>query len=253
MEERVDFILVRPQHPGNVGGAARALKTMGFTRLVLVAPQCDPLDAEAVARASGAADLLQRATVVASLVDALRSVTLAAAFTARSREFANTFLTPERFVAEAKSHLSAMPEARVALVFGNEAHGLNNDEVWRCSFPVAIPTSPSYGSLNLASAVQVAAYLLARACSPDGEALLPHAAVPQPDAVPCTLAEIDGVVAHFLAVAAEVGFYDPQEPKRLEARLRRWLLRSRLERAEANILRGFLKRCGEMAKRRKSV
>lgn len=254
MRERVDFVLVRPQHPGNIGAAARALKTMGFSRLVLVAPLADPSDPVAIARASGAADLLAQARVVDTLQAALSDTVFAAAFTARSREYVAEFRTPEQVAKEVRAHLAADAAACVALVFGNESHGLRNDEVWQCSVPVAIPANPEYSSLNLAAAVQVAAYVLAQTLSDASDAqTLPHAVVPDPDTAPCTLAEIEGVVAHFLAVAAAVDFYDPKTPKRLEARLRRWLQRSRLERAEANILRGFLKACARKLKENPTV
>ncbi|MFN4022964.1 MAG: RNA methyltransferase [Hydrogenophilus thermoluteolus] len=254
MRDRVDFVLVRPQHPGNIGAAARALKTMGFSRLVLVAPLADPCDPTAIARASGATDLLAQARVVDTLDAALADTVFAAAFTARSREYVVDFRTPETLSQEVRALLEDNPAVRVALVFGNEAHGLRNDEVWRCSVPVAIPANPEYSSLNLAAAVQIAAYVLAQRLSDaDGARSLPVAVVPDPDTVPCTLAEIEGVVDHFLEVAAAIDFYDPKTPKRLEARLRRWLQRSRLERAEANILRGFLKACARRLNENQTV
>lgn len=246
MVDRLLFVLVSPQHPGNVGAAARAIKTMGFSRLALVTPQCDPCSPEAVARASGAADLLHAAPVFATLDEALAEVTLSAAFTSRSREYATPFLTPEAFAEAAHRTLSRHPTAQVALVFGNEARGLSNEAVWRCTHPVAIPANPAYPSLNLAAAVQIAAYVLARILTTHP---LPRAVVPEPDQVPCTQAEVEGVVAHFLRVAAQVGFYDPQTPKRLEARLRRFLARARLERAEANLMRGLFKACAQAAAR----
>lgn len=241
MRSSLRFVLVAPQHPGNIGAAARAIKTMGFDRLVLVAPQCDPLAPEAMARASGAADLLTNASVVSSIDEALAEVTLSAAFTSRSRSYTTPFLTPEAFAERALEALSGSPHAQIAVVFGNEAHGLPNEVVWQCTHPVAIPANPEYPSLNLAAAVQIAAYVLARTLT--DSVTLPRSILPDPDQRPCTQAEIEGVVGHFLAVAERIGYYDPRTPKRLEARLRRLFARARLEQAEANLLRGFFKAC----------
>ncbi len=241
MHSALRFVLVAPQHPGNIGAAARAIKTMGFDRLVLVAPQCEPLAPEAIARASGAADLLTNAWVVSSIDEALAEVTLSAAFTSRSRSYVTPFLTPEAFAKRALEELRSSPQAAIAVVFGNEAHGLPNEVLWRCTHPVAIPANPDYPSLNLAAAIQIAAYVLARTLA--DSAALPRAILPEPDQRPCTQAEIEGVVGHFLTVAERIGFYDPSTPKRLEARLRRLFARARLEQAEANLLRGFFKAC----------
>ncbi len=237
----VRFVLVRPTHPGNIGAAARAIKTMGFERLVLVAPQARPDHPEARARASGASDVLAKAEVYPTLSEAIASATLAVALTSRSREYANAFLPLPEASRRVVDHWRAHPNAaQVDWVFGTERTGLTNEEVWQCSLAAFIPANPAYPSLNLAAAVQIVAYQLALSW-PQQVSHQPAVSVPEPDALPCTEGQIDGVVRHWLQLAEAVGFYDPRVPKRLEARLRRLLHRARLERAEANILRGMAK------------
>ncbi|WP_142809110.1 RNA methyltransferase [Tepidiphilus olei] len=235
---RVRVVLCRPSHPGNIGAAARAMKTMGLSHLVLVAPRCFP-DAEATARASGAVDVLERAVVVDTLAEALAGTAVSVAFTTRSRTYVQPFRTPEESASEVLEVLQAVPDAQAALVFGNETNGLTNEEVWQCTFPATIPANPEYSSLNLAAAVQVACYVLARTC----EAFAPQASAiaDAPDFVPASHEAVEGLLAQWLTVLERLDFYDPAAPKRLEARLRRLLARARLERAELDILRGMLK------------
>ncbi|MET0205316.1 MAG: RNA methyltransferase, partial [Casimicrobiaceae bacterium] len=154
--QRIRVVLVRTSHPGNIGAAARAMLTMGLSQLVLVEPKRFP-DAEATALASGATSVLDGARVVATLDNALAGATLTIGLSARPREFAGRVL-PVRAAAS-----EAVAQARrgdVALVFGTEMSGLTNDELARCSAAATIPANPGYGSLNLAAAVQVAAYEL---------------------------------------------------------------------------------------------
>ena len=235
---RVRVVLCRPSHPGNIGAAARAMKTMGLSRLVLVAPRRFP-DPQATALASGAVDVLEGATVVETLAEALAGTVVSVAFTTRSRTYVQPFRTPEESAREVLQALQAAPDTQAALVFGNETNGLANEEVWQCAFPATIPANPEYSSLNLAAAVQVACYVLARTC----EAFAPQAGAiaDAPDFVPVSHEAVEGLIAQWLAVLERLDFYDPAAPKRLEARLRRLLARTRLERAELDILRGMLK------------
>lgn len=227
--DRVSIVLVRTSHPGNIGASARAMKAMGLSRLVLVAPLAFP-DPVADARASGAGDLLSGARVVGSLEEALQGVTLSAAITARRRERS----VPVQHAREAAVELIAHAEhGEVALVFGTETSGLTNDEVALCSMPVCIPTNPEFSSLNLGAAVQVLSYELRMA------ALVPT--VPpqvQPDLA--AFEDIEGFHAHLERAMTTSGFYDPANPKRLLQRVRRLFGRIRLEREEVNILRGIL-------------
>lgn len=227
--DRVSIVLVRTSHPGNIGASARAMKAMGLSRLVLVAPQSFP-DPVADARASGAGDLLAGARVVGSLEEALRGTTLSAAITARRRERS----VPVKHAREAASELLGHAEhGDVALVFGTETSGLSNDEVALCSMPVCIPTSPGFSSLNLGAAVQVMSYELRMA------ALAPSAPLPVQSEL-AAFEDIEGFHAHLERAMTASGFYDPANPKRLLPRLRRLFGRTRLEREEVNILRGIL-------------
>ena len=223
------IVLSRPSHPGNIGAAARAMKTMGFDDLRLVAPKSFPAP-EAEAMASGAVDVLAAARVFGTLEAALDDVVHAVGFSARPRDLSH----PVRALREAAPELLARAHAgRVALVFGNETFGLSNEELARCQGFVNIPSNPAYGSLNLAAAVQVACYELAT---------LPgrFAPPPQPEHAPATLEEVEALHAHFERAMVASGFLDPAQPKRLMERVRRLFARAGLERSEVQFLRGML-------------
>lgn len=229
--DRVRVVLSHTSHPGNIGAAARACKTMGLSQLWLVAPLRFP-DAEAEARASGASDLLATARVVDTLAEALTGTLAAVALTARPREIAAPQLAPR----EAAAHLLPLTASgEVALVFGNEQAGLSGDEVALCNLLCQIPTSPVYRSLNLASAVQILAYEMRLAASGGGD--LRSAG---PDLEAATFEEIEALHAHLLATMHALEFYDPANPRRLEPKLRRLIARAQPLREEVNILRGLL-------------
>jgi tRNA/rRNA methyltransferase len=233
------FVLVEPSHPGNVGAAARALKTMGFARLVLVAPRVANVknEPEAVAMASGADDVLASALVVDTLADALAGVHWSVALTARMREYGPPQLPPRG--AAARAHEFVHHGARhgdIALVFGNERTGLSNADVERCSALAHIPANPAYSSLNLAQAVQVLAYELRLAYSDDSPSPALEAA-----SASASSEEIEGMYAHLENALIELEFLDPANPKKLMSRMRRLFARSGLEREEVNILRGIAK------------
>ncbi|PRG17193.1 RNA methyltransferase [Burkholderia multivorans] len=232
------FVLVEPSHPGNVGAAARALKTMGFSRLVLVAPRVPHVqsDPEAVAMASGADDVLASAHVVSTLGEALSGVHWSIALTARTREYGPPRLAPRAAAAHACTQVE---RGDIALVFGNERTGLANEHVEQCSALAHIPANPAYSSLNLAQAVQVLAYELR-------VAFLEQASEPaqQPPADTGTLArsdEIERMYLHLENALIALDFLDPRNPKKLMPRLRRLFARTGLEREEVNILRGIAK------------
>lgn len=227
------IVLSHPSHPGNIGATARAMKTMGLRRLTLVAPRSFPHD-EAVARASGADDLLEGAVVCETLDEALRDAVLVAGVTARRRDLA----APFRWARDGATELVAATAGgtrEVALLFGNETAGLSNDELARCHLALTIPANPDYSSLNLAAAVQILCYELRLATT----AAAPGAP-PQGEFAPATGAEIEGFFAHFERIALANGFLDPANPGRLMPRLRRLFGRARLEHDEVSILRGFL-------------
>lgn len=229
--DRVRVVLSHTSHPGNIGGAARAIKTMGLARLVLVNPRRFP-DDDAIARASGAEDVLVNARVVGSLGQALEGCVLVAAVTARRRELS----APAHWVRDAASELmAAARHSEVALVFGNETSGLSNDEVALAHMPVMIPANPEYSSLNLAAAVQIVCYELRLAAADPG--------APPPvsgEGLPAPHEDVDRLVEHFERAMIGSGFLDPASPRRLIPRLRRLFARARIEREEVAILRGML-------------
>lgn len=231
--DRLRFVLVETSHPGNIGAVARAMKTMGFSRLVLVRPRfADALEQEeAIAFASGAQDVLAAAKVVETIDEALEGCNFAAALSARLREYSPPVMTPRTLAAHA-----AMESALdVALVFGSERYGLPNDIVEKCNALINIPANPEYSSLNLAQAVQVLAYELRLAAVGD---TLPATPIGfQGDAA--SLAQIDGMYAHLEQALIAIDFLDPDNPKKLMPRLKRLFSRTQLETEEVNILRGI--------------
>lgn len=223
-------MLVEPSHAGNVGAAARALKVMGFADLVLVRPRRRDVQhaAEAAAMASGAADVLGAARVVATLVEALDGVTIACATAMTPRDFGPPTHAPREL-------LPAIAAAghRVAFVFGTERTGLANDDVYRCHACLSIPTHPDYGSLNLAQAVQLIAYEWRQALG--GFAVTPRT----PAARWADAAAVQGLLAHWEQTLVQIGFLDPAAPKKLMPRLNRLANRAQLTEQEVHILRGI--------------
>lgn len=231
--DRLRFVLVETSRAGNIGSAARAMKTMGFADLVLVSPR-DPnalQDPEAIALASGATDVLANARIVESLDEALEGCQFSAALSARSREFSPPLFEP-RTLAE---HLSATTIRNAALVFGNERFGLSNEQVEKCSALVSIPANPAYSSLNLSQAVQVLAYECRMAAL--GGTRLSQASGFQGDLA--NAEQVEGMFRHLEQALIEIDFLDPSNPKKLMPRLRRLFARTGLETEEVNILRGI--------------
>jgi len=225
---RIRVVLSRPSHPGNIGAAARAMKTMGLARLVLVRPRKFP-DPEARAMATGAVDVLGSAQVCADLDAALEGTRFSVAMSARRRELSHP---PLEARAAAQELVRAAQRDEVALVFGNETVGLSNEEVMRCGRIARIPSDSVYKSLNLAQAVQVMAYEVRLA------ALDPGAAAPRIEYA--THEEIENFYLHLERSLTASGFLQAGNPRRLMDRLRRLFARARLEKVEVNILRGML-------------
>lgn len=224
------FILVNTSHPGNVGSTARAMKVMGFSDLVLVAPRfADVLvQEETVAMASGAADILVRARIVPTLTEALEGVTFACA----------TAMTPRDFGPPTRAPRELLPELaagghRVGLVFGSERYGLSNEDVYRCHACLSIPTHPDYGSLNLAQAVQLLAYDWRQALG--GFAVAARTV----DPALADASAVTGLLAHWERALTEVGFLDPAAPRKLMPRLNQLFNRAQLTTEEVHILRGI--------------
>jgi tRNA/rRNA methyltransferase len=222
----IRFVLCRPSHPGNIGAAARALKTMGFRDLRLVAPERFPAP-EAQWMATSAFDVLENALVYGTLEDAIKDCVHAFAMSARSREW-----SPQVFDVRTAATRAVEMAGPVAFVFGNETAGLTNEEMFACQSLVHIPASREFSSLNLAQAVQVVAYELHMAL----DVAIPFARVEKP----ATVEDLEGLYAHLEQAAAASGFMTPQS--RLRERWRRLFSRvPHLEREEVNIVRGLLK------------
>jgi tRNA/rRNA methyltransferase len=231
--KRLRFVLVETSRAGNIGSVARAMKTMGFSDLVLVAPRCaDPLhDPEAVAFASGAIDVLQGARIVGSVAEALEGCNFAAAVSARLREFSPPVWTPRALA----GHVAAQAALAPALILGNERFGLPNQVVEQCNVLINIPANPDYSSLNLSQAAQVLAYECRQAACGEPGTQLPVGF--QGEAA--SLAQIEGMYAHLQEALVEIGFLDADNPKKLMPRLKRLFARTQLETEEVNILRGI--------------
>ncbi|MCS6996947.1 MAG: RNA methyltransferase [Casimicrobiaceae bacterium] len=226
--ERIVIVLSRPSHPGNIGAAARAMKTMGLGQLRLVRPEVFPSEI-ATARASGASDVLETAQIYPTLAAAIADCTWVVGTSARRRDFVASVSD----VRTAARHcIGEALVGRVAVVFGCEMSGLDNTEVALCHRLAYIPTNPHYASLNLGSAVQVVCYELRMAAGLGGG----YDAAPQQ---PATQAEIEQMFAHLERALTQSGFFDPRHPRRLWPRLRRLFARTRLEREEVDIFRGI--------------
>lgn len=232
--DRIRVVLSHPSHPGNIGAAARAMKTMGLSRLLLVNPKCFP-DQQAVARAADAGDILTRAQVCGSLDQALAGAIHVYALSARHRNLG----PPAMPAREAATDIVAQAsDGEVAVLFGNETAGLSNAEVQRCQRTVFIPANLDYSSLNLASAVQLVCYELRLAVF-DGRPPVLTRAVPFASPL-APHQEVERFYEHLERVMVGSGFLDPQRPRRLLPKLRRLFGRAELESDEINILRGLL-------------
>lgn len=234
----VRIVLAATSHPGNIGSAARAMRTMGLSSLVLVNPRRFP-DPEATALASGATDVLEAARVVGTIEEALAGCVLTVGLSARPREFAGRVL-PVR--AAATAALSHVAQGDVAFLFGSEMSGLSNAELAQCGAVATIPSDPGYGSLNVAAAVQVMAYELRVAALGDEVWRAPRFE-------PATHDEIAALYRHGKESLTALRFLNPQRPKRLLPRLQRLFARAGLEKEEVNILRGILTRVDELVAR----
>ena len=223
------FILIGTSHPGNVGAAARAMKVMGFSDLVLVAPRFDDVlqQADAQAMASGAGDVLASARIVPTLAAALDGITYACATAMTPRDFG-----PPTFAPRALFEGLSQQRHRVAFVFGSERFGMANDDVYRCHACLSVPTVADYGSLNLAQAVQLIAYDWRQSLG--GFAVVGRTV----DARRADGAEQQGLLDHWQRVLVGIGYFDPLVPRKLMPRLQQLLNRAQLTMDEVHILRG---------------
>ena len=246
------FILIQTSHAGNVGGAARAMKTMGFDELVLVAPRWPNVlrREETIQRASGANDVLAKARIVDTLDEALDGVDHLCATAMTPRDFGPPTRAPREHFAQllmpAETAAPSTPSpGGVAFLFGSERFGMRNEDVYRCHACLSIPTHPRFGSLNLASAVQLIAYDWRQAL---GGFELPASTPQKPPADAKALA---GMLAHLEQALVAVDFLDPEAPKKLMPRLNQLFNRAAPSDEEIHILRGVAKAMLQMASQSK--
>lgn len=228
-------IMVETSHPGNIGAAARAMKTMNMSHLTLVAPQSYP-DPVAFARSSGAADLLEKAQVFATLPEAIEECQIVVGVTARTRKLSAPVVTPKQLIAQMdKKHRGL----QVGWVFGRERNGLSNEEIDLCNIVCTIPSNPEYGSLNIAAAVQILCYEWYASqtihTSNDEVELEERGSQLAP------VGEREGFYQHLWQSLTKIEFLDEVNPVPVQRKLRRLFDRARLSSEDINILRGILK------------
>jgi tRNA/rRNA methyltransferase len=250
---RTRFILIETSHPGNVGAAARALKVMGFDDMVLVAPRYANVlrKEETIQRASGANDVLDKTRIVGTLEEALDGISHVCATAMTPRDFGPPTRSPRehfdlllgRSLTKTASEIVKPAEAisSIGFLFGSERFGMKNEDVYKCHVALSIPTNPDFGSLNLAAALQLVAYEWRLAlggfpvASPAGESGLADAA------------QVAGLLGHLEQALIEIGFLDPEAPKKLMPRLNQLFNRANLTPEEIHILRGVAKAMIETA------
>jgi len=244
----IRFVLVGTQHPGNIGAAARAMKTMGLARLVLVAPE-KPLDEDAFRRSAGAEDVLGDAPVVASLAEAVADCRLVLGCTARSRRVQLEELLPE--LAGQRAVAKAAEPAEVAFVFGRERTGLSNEELQLCHAAVHIPSDPGFSSLNLAAAVQVLAYEVRMAVLEAQAGAAVVAAAPAElghGEAPASHAHLEGLFGQFGDTLEQIDFHKGRAPESAMRKLRRLFMKADLSEQEVRLMRGILSDAQRMAR-----
>ena len=237
------FILLNTSHAGNVGASARAMKVMGFTDLVLVAPRWDNVlrREETIQRASGALDVLHNARIVATLDEALEGISHLCATAMTPRDFGPPTLEPRSHFAALAASQAHNPQQGVAFLFGSERFGMRNEDVYRCHTCLRIPSDPKFGSLNLGAAVQVLAYEWRMAL---GGFTLQEA---MPASELADAAQVGGLLSHWQQALTAIGFLDPESPKKLMPRLNQLFNRAQLTQEEIHILRGVAKAMAQAA------
>ena len=227
----IEFILVEPSHPGNVGACARAMKNMGFKKLALVNPR-KKINEEAFHRAKGAKDILENAVIYDSFDLAINEKNLILATSARKRTIQWPTFIVDDISDEIKSQMKS-EMIKTGIVFGREDNGLSNEELQKCHYHLIIPASEEYSSLNLSHALQIVAFEIRKIIFDDE----------------ITKTEVRDVVSnqeneklleHLMEVLKKIDFYDPKSSKQVKTRIDRLIKKSRLDKMEMGILRGFL-------------
>lgn len=238
---RLRIVMINTSDSGNIGAAARAMKTMGVGELVLVEPKEYPT-AKATARAAGAADVLHKARVVATLDEALSDCQMVFGASARMRTIPWPVMTPR----EAGQLVLNEPEgASIAIVFGREDAGLTNEELRRCHYHICIPGNENYPVLNVAAAVQVICYemrmtALGSVQAPISDKPVMPLEISDWDEPLVSAEDMERFMKHFEETLLDIGFFDPNNPKQLMTRARRLFMRTRMDRLEMNLMRGVL-------------
>ena len=232
--DNIKIVLVETSHTGNMGSAARAMKTMGLTNLCLVNPIIKP-DSQSISLAAGASDIIKNAHICSSLTQAIADCNLVIGTSARSRSLQWPNLTPK--VCADKIVQQAL-NSKVALVFGRERVGLTNDELQKCDYHVSIPANPDYSSLNLAMSVQVLCYEIRMSMLNTQDLTSNSIEVAEVDFP--TNADIERFYKHLQQTLLNTGFINANHPGQVMGRLRRLFTRAHVEQQELNILRGIL-------------
>jgi len=249
--ENIRVVMVETTHPGNIGAAARAMKTMGYNNLYLVKPKIYP-NAEATARAAGADDILGRAVVCQTLEEALQGCVTVVASTARPRTIPHPVFTPRQYAPVLSEMLKL---GSVALVFGRESSGLSNEELEYCNAILQIPTNPEFSSLNVASAVQILCYEFNHILQSGVVDKTDTDSEDSKDREKTRLATADEMTyfyEHLEQSMIDVDFLNPQQPRKLMRRLKSLFNRAHLDENEVSILRGFLAAVRETVTKAKS-
>lgn len=237
--DNMKIVLVETSHTGNMGSAARAMKTMGLTNLCLVNPVIKP-DSQSITLAAGASDIIKNAQIFSSLEHAIADCTLVIGTSARSRSLQWPYLTPkecgDKIIQEASNQ-----HAQVALVFGRERVGLTNEELQKCHYHVGIPANPDYSSLNLAMSVQVLCYEIRMSMLNLESKLLEESKDTNITEAKFPInTDIERFYQHLEQTLLRTGFINNNHPGQIMGRLRRLFTRARIEQQELNILRGIL-------------
>lgn len=242
--DSISIVMVETSMSGNIGSAARAMKTMGIKTLVLVNPK-EVYSDKAQARAAGALDVIENSTVVNTLEEATAGCHLVMGASARSRNLPWPLLNPRQSAELASAAVSQNPEMKIALVFGRERSGLTNEELALCHHHVHIPSNPDYSSLNIAAAVQVLAYEMRMTQLGDSVVYDWHKDRENP---PADQQQMEGLIQHLEQTLIDIGYLDPNKPMLLMHRLRRLFMRAMPDAIEINILRGILKKMEKYSK-----
>tara|TARA_R110002124_G_scaffold287281_1_gene472212 strand:+ start:1506 stop:2267 length:762 start_codon:yes stop_codon:yes gene_type:complete len=250
MLDRIKIVLVETSHQGNIGSTARAMKTMGLSRLCLVNPKDDYLGGESVALSAGASDVLQNAEVVSSLKEALTGCNLVFATSIRQRTVSIPLIDVKKTVDVIFDDFLKKESSDIAIIFGRENSGLKNDELGACNYHIKIATNPLYGSLNLSQAVQIICYEIYQKSLIQQDNLNTNVII-NPDELKPSFNEMEMFYEHLEEVLRTIDFIDNRSSKKLILRLKKLYNKADLNKDELSILRGILSKTVKYVERMK--